>query len=744
MTRRILLPLILLSMFFLPLRLAAQPLADRVPADALFYAGWQGTNALAPQYEASHLKAVLDSTTLVEFLTEQLPEKLGSQNPQQAAQFKYVMQLARSLARFPTALYVSPFDMTDPRNPKVNIAILCDAGDQTKPLYDQLQPIVAAAAGKEPEVQLTASGGTLTLTVGKPNLDQPKLRERPEFQQAANLLKGDAALSCFLDTPKLIQAIDAAPSSEEGSLIWKQFCDEMGIRSVTQIAFAAGFDGPNWQSRSVIGLSNPQGSVIGRLLAPKPLAPDVLKNVPENATWCVVNQLDLPLIWNSMEAASRKAMPERAPQEIDRMYQQFQQATGVHLRDDVINTLGAMWILYRTSSAENPGLGATAIHPLKDSTKFAASLAKLEQWFTENQKRQAASGGLNLQIRNTRIAEMDVHSINAGANGVSWTIAKDRLIISASPESLAAAADQFNQPRSILDNERFQTVLRKLGVQDFNAIEYSDAPQIVPMTLTVLNQIVMLANLKSPVAIPASIIPSSQAIMPHLAPGGTVDWADVYGQHSYSANSFPGVQVLSGEQLGTVATASLGVSILLPSLGRSRELANRSADAANLKGISTSAVVWANENNDDMPDHMGDLVITQQVSPKSFISRRGSNQQLPLTHDMIDKAIQKLRTTGKYDEDIARIVDEGSDYVYIGKGTTNTTDSSVILMYEKPGLSKEGFNVAFYDAHAEWVRFTTPQRLAEVFKATNDYRKKLGLEPVDTDAIFEKATGRKR
>lgn len=47
--------------------------------------------------------------------------------------------------------------------------------------------------------------------------------------------------------------------------------------------------------------------------------------------------------------------------------------------------------------------------------------------------------------------------------------------------------------------------------------------------------------------------------------------------------------------------SALFLSILLPSLGRARELANRSACAANLKGISTSMCVYANENNDVFP-----------------------------------------------------------------------------------------------------------------------------------------------
>src|SRR3954464_3277065 len=39
----------------------AQPLADRVPADALLYVGWAGSEHLAPAYAQSHLKGLIDA-----------------------------------------------------------------------------------------------------------------------------------------------------------------------------------------------------------------------------------------------------------------------------------------------------------------------------------------------------------------------------------------------------------------------------------------------------------------------------------------------------------------------------------------------------------------------------------------------------------------------------------------------------------------------------------------------------------
>src|SRR3954465_6959871 len=48
----------------------AQPLADRIPSDALFYVGWAGADKLPPAYAQSHLKGVLDSSNLPELFSE--------------------------------------------------------------------------------------------------------------------------------------------------------------------------------------------------------------------------------------------------------------------------------------------------------------------------------------------------------------------------------------------------------------------------------------------------------------------------------------------------------------------------------------------------------------------------------------------------------------------------------------------------------------------------------------------------
>ena len=52
------------------------------------------------------------------------------------------------------------------------------------------------------------------------------------------------------------------------------------------------------------------------------------------------------------------------------------------------------------------------------------------------------------------------------------------------------------------------------------------------------------------------------------------------------------------ELLVVIAIIALLISILLPSLSRARELSKRLVCAANIKGIGTSAKIYANDNNE--------------------------------------------------------------------------------------------------------------------------------------------------
>ena len=54
----------------------AQPLADRVPADAIVYVGWRGAENV-PGYNESHLKAIVDQSNFAAVFNELVPQLIA-------------------------------------------------------------------------------------------------------------------------------------------------------------------------------------------------------------------------------------------------------------------------------------------------------------------------------------------------------------------------------------------------------------------------------------------------------------------------------------------------------------------------------------------------------------------------------------------------------------------------------------------------------------------------------------------
>src|SRR6478735_7967215 len=90
-----------------------QALADRVPADAVIYVGWQGADALRQPYQQSHLKAVIDATDahqLLEDFFPQLMEKVTQQDKHAGEAVHLLISLAKPAWQYQTAVFFGGMD----------------------------------------------------------------------------------------------------------------------------------------------------------------------------------------------------------------------------------------------------------------------------------------------------------------------------------------------------------------------------------------------------------------------------------------------------------------------------------------------------------------------------------------------------------------------------------------------------------------------------------------------------------
>src|ERR1051325_5026307 len=82
------------------------------------------------------------------------------------------------------------------------------------------------------------------------------------------------------------------------------------------------------------------------------------------------------------------------------------------------------------------------------------------------------------------------------------------------------------------------------------------------------------------------------------------------------------------ELLVVVAIIALLIAILLPSLAKARELANRSACAANIRGILNSEAIYAAANNDQFS------IVTPPATAQGYLLATAQTTGIKTTADL--------------------------------------------------------------------------------------------------------------
>src|SRR5690606_34502438 len=103
---------------------------DRVPASAVVYFGWAGTESLQDAYSQSRLKQVLASSAFPQLLDETMDaliKKVGEDDPAVGEFAKGIQELLTIAAKHPSAVCIGGFDF-EHGVPRARISLLCRAG----------------------------------------------------------------------------------------------------------------------------------------------------------------------------------------------------------------------------------------------------------------------------------------------------------------------------------------------------------------------------------------------------------------------------------------------------------------------------------------------------------------------------------------------------------------------------------------------------------------------------------------
>jgi prepilin-type processing-associated H-X9-DG protein len=730
----------------------AGALDDRVPQEAIAYFGWAGSDALQAQYAGSNLKGVIEASAIKDFINKTLPKLIDRAAAQEPNAPKVIGKLESGLGiawRHPAAFYFCPVDFANPQKPQFRLGLICDAGTDAKALNDLLKEALAQVPpNQDVPVHLTQDGNTVMLTVGKDDsaADLKKdggLAAAAAYKAAMGNVKppaGTPAMAAYVDVTKIVAMInDALAKIPDAPAEIKQkvplALDVAGITGLTQVAMVSGFDGKGWSDQSFVGMAGPRKGLLA-LLDSTPISDGLLTLVPKDAAAFAAWKLDLLKIFNEVRTGIGK-VDAPTQQQVDAAIGAANKAIGLNIEKDILAPLGEEWVLYQAPLSDQGGNSPALVSHLKDGATFAKTLAAAEKMYND-------VPGVPVKIEKLTTAKTEVSTFALGAVSVAWAVKNDMLYVSSLNGIGGAIRQVENKAPSILESDLYKTARATLpaNVKPMS-IAYSNPAKLYPELRGTLVGYIPLIREQAGIDLPMNLLPETADIVQFLTPTIGITWMDANGAHGMGKSAFPGADLLGGQQMGpssVVAVGALGAAVALPALGRARQLAGGQAavvaapvnvDAANLRGISQSTLVYAMDHKDALPDDLARLVAEGMLSPRQLVSRRAGTTPLEMTPEL-----EKLAK-----DDFAKFaatLAAHCDFIYLGKGLKAETNEDVIVAYEKPGRNTpDGLNVAFQDGHAEFVRWTD---MAKKFEATNTYLKKNSKPEVDVKAMLRMAS----
>jgi prepilin-type processing-associated H-X9-DG protein len=698
----------------------AQSLADRVPEGALLYVGWAGTDTPNTGYAGSHLEAVMkdvDFRSVFNKVVPQLMAKAGA-GAEEQKNLDTAMAIAGPFWRHPSAIFVEPSGNEAVDDNPFRGGIICQAGAQSKELAKQLNDLIAQDPEAGKIFRVIEWGDLLAIVFGYRNAPQfpaagaQALAGAPGFVAGMKQTAASPFVSVYIDVDRLMSVIDTATAGAGADgQIWPKIRDAAGFKGFHRIALSGKFEGKDFAVNSFFDAPAPRQGLV-KLFEGRPIEAEVLKSIPRTAGSAQVVRFDFAALVKEIRNIVA-AVNEQAVQTFDQVLGAGQMMIGKNPLTDILEPLGDTWVLFSDDSIAGNGTNGIIItNKLDDPVKANQGLAAL--WIAAanatNQRMQRA--GSPIRFQQQKIGNLTIYSLQTPTVVPGFTISNGKLVIGFTPDAISKAATAPPPAQGLDQNEKYTALVKRLAPGGaVTSFRFADLPQTAPkMYDEYVQGLAMLRGMaqQQGIQLPEKILPSLEVIQANIAPAGEVSWTDATGFHTRGISPFPGSDALGNAPNGTitqVGTSSVLVAVLLPSLNRARETANRVKCAANLRQIGQLILLYANEHQGAYPPDLATLARQEELAPEVYICPSG------------DKSVP-ADVRGMAREQVAQWIAKNSDYVYLGAGKSVNSPADDVLVYERPEDHRfDGINVLFGDGHVSFVKIETAKQIIPNFDA---------------------------
>lgn len=719
----------------------AQPLADHVPADALIYFGWAGTQTPAPGYDGSRLQAIMDESNFPALIDEFIPavaRRIAKEDPQSALIINEMGGLIQAMIRYPIAFYVGDVPPNAPMPMPPMAVIVQPAADEAK-LVAQINTVIQKLNERPggPPVKVYSHGtGIVALSFGMPlqsidsltggtlpegALPVAVLSEQAPLREAITAKQPGSVMAMWIDVEGIVSAVDRMmpPMNPQQAqmmppnsfpVLWPKIRDALYLRGLKRLSFTAGFEDRNWVMYSSLEAPAPRQGLAALLDGGK-LEARTLELIPQSSGVAWAGSFDFSRLLKEIRVAVGRFDPEMQVK-FDEIMAQGSAKLSVDIANDLIAPLGDQWAFYLDDQTGGAGLtGIVLVNRLRDAEKAdralqtaaAASVAMTEQMIGEND--------IHVSLRTVRHGENEIHYLSLPMFAPAWAVRDGNLYIALYPQVVASAADHVaSGGPSIRTNESCRALMRYLDAGQITALEFIDVPKLAAQGYAkalVYSQLGLgMADLMGAPS-PAMVIPPFSTIEPHLVAAGSVMWTDDTGAHSRGLTPFPGAGTLAMPELNMSPAFQpmMMLGTMMPAMGRARMIGNQRVSGIQLKTIGTAMFTWGNEHEGKFPPDLGTLVADGYIGPADVLNPGAPGYQRKLA--------DILRGPEKAAPALGPWANANTDYVYVGHERGLNCPPNAILAYEaitEHAVMRGGINILYGDTHVEWHSFPDATR----------------------------------